>query len=189
MLRRLLERLRRRADRRASRGSAEVSGLSPREARNRKALDDLVEMLAAFEAFRPNAYLCPAGVWTFGYGSTYRPDGSRVQPDDNIREPAARKLLTKTAMAAFDHALVLTNGYEPTAGCLSAVASLIYNVGPGAVGKSRFLAAWKRGDMEQAHFEFVDFNKVDGVPVDGLTRRREAEWKVLTGEEWKNVRF
>lgn len=209
MLRRLLDGLRKRRDRRRDRrreqrrreredagGYSAFGWRGPEMGRgglteevHRQALDTLVEMLMAFEGFRANAYLCPGKVWTYGYGSTYRTDGSRVQQGDNIRKGAARELLRRTATASLDHAIRLTDGYAPTSGCLAAVASLIYNFGPSAVGGSKFLAAWKRRDMDEARFQFVDFNKVDGEPVNGLTRRREAEWEVLTGEEWKNVRF
>lgn len=152
-------------------------------------LDLLVDMLADFEGFRANAYLCQGKVWTYGYGCTRRTDGSPVRMGDNIREPAARKLLREEAAAALEYARGLTDGFSPTAGAQAAIASLIYNFGIGEVQGSKFIAAWRRGDMAEAEFQFVDFNKVKGVPIPGLTRRRKAEWKVLTGEDWKNVRF
>ena len=146
-------------------------------------LDLLMEMLRRFEGFRSNAYQCQGGKWTYGYGSTRRPDGTRVQPGDNIREAAARRLLAEEAEAVLKEARELTDGHSPSIGCLAAIASLIYNVGPEPVARSRFLAAWKRGDMTKARYEFVDFNKVGATPVRGLTLRREAEWETLiTGE-------
>ena len=153
------------------------------------ALDLLVEMLAVFEGFRSNAYPCQGKVWTYGYGCTRRADGTPVQPGDNIREAAARKLLTEEARAALNHACDLTDGHSPTAGALAAIASLIYNFGPGEVRGSKFIAAWRRLDMPEAEYQFLDFNKAGGKVSRGLTRRRKAEWKVLTGEDWKNVTF
>ena len=153
-----------------------------RRRRERPALDILVSMLMPFEGFRSEAYQCSAGVWTYGYGSTRTPNGKRVEQYFTITKSEARALLTEEAVYVLNRARALTDGYSPTNGCLAAIASLIYNVGEKAVAKSRFLAAWKRCDMEQARIEFVDFNKVSGKVVRGLTRRREAEWKVLTGK-------
>ena len=146
------------------------------------ALDMLVRMLVEFEGYRSAAYQCSGGRWTFGYGSTFHPGGRPVQENDRISEPHARALLTETAVTCLNHARDLLDGHAPTQGCLAAVASLIYNVGPVAVAGSRFLAAWKRCDMEQAHVEFVDFNRSGGKVVAGLTSRRLKEWAVLTGK-------
>lgn len=143
-------------------------------------LDLLVKMLCRFEGFRAKAYQCDGKVWTYGYGSTRRPSGQRVQPGDFITEANAKILLTEEAEAVMEHAIRLLEGHA-SVGAVAAVASLIYNVGPAAVERSRFLAAWKRGDLEAAEFEFCDFNKVNGKPVRGLTLRRKAEWKTLTG--------
>ena len=181
MLKRLKGWLDRRAAARNKRRRERALGQDP--------LDLLVDMLADFEGFRANAYPCQAGRMTYGYGCTRRPDGSAVQPGDNIREPAARRLLREEAAAALEYAKELTDGFAPTTGALAAIASLIYNFGPGEVRGSKFIAAWRRGDMTEAEFQFVDFNKAGGAILPGLTRRRKAEWKVLTGEDWKNVRF
>lgn len=148
----------------------------------RPALDTLVDMLIKFEGFRSTAYQCSGKVWTYGYGSTYRPNGGRVQEHDTITKREARALLVETAVTVLNHARELTKGHAPTQGCLAAIASLIYNVGPDAVARSKFLAAWKRIDMDDAKREFIDFNKSGGVVVQGLINRREAEWAVLTGK-------
>ena len=147
------------------------------------ALDMLVNILIKWEGFRSRAYQCSGGVWTYGYGSTYRPDGGRVEPNDTITKPQARALLTETAVSCLKAARELTDGHSPSQGCLAAIASLIYNVGASAVSRSRFLAAWKRGDIDAAKAEYIDFNKSGGKVVQGLINRREAEWAVLTGRE------
>ena len=47
-----------------------------------------------FEGFRSKPYLCPAGVPTIGYGSTYYADGRKVTLEDPpMDEPTARALL------------------------------------------------------------------------------------------------
>ena len=148
-------------------------------------LDLLVEMLRRFEGYRSNAYMCGGKVWTYGYGSTYRPDGQRVQPGDNITEAAARRLLTNVAHRVLidARALLTEEGHKPSVGCVAAVASLIYNMGLSRVAKSKFLKAWRKGNMAKAKYEFIDFNKIDGEPSRGLTLRREAEWETLIGKQ------
>lgn len=178
----MLRRLKWWIDRRQWRKAKAAAGRAPEPASSRPALDILVDMLVKFEGFRSTAYQCSGNVWTYGYGSTYLPNGKRVQEHDHITEPEARALLTETAVHCLARARELTDGYAPTQGCLAAIASLIYNVGSEAVAKSRFLAAWKRIDMDTAKREFIDFNKANGVVVDGLTNRRIKEWAVLTGK-------
>ena len=48
------------------------------------------ELCKQFEGFRAKPYLCPAGIPTIGYGSTYYADGRKVTlQDEPIR---SRKL-------------------------------------------------------------------------------------------------
>ena len=157
-------------------------------------LDRLTDLLARFEGFRSKAYLCPNRVWTYGYGSTWRPDGkSRVRKGDRITKAEARDLLRDTAASCRAVATGLLpdaddpeypNACRRTTGAVIGVASLVFNFGPSAVAKSRFLKAWRRGDLDAAEFEFLDFNKITKgnrkVPSRGLTRRRKAEWKIIT---------
>ena len=47
-----------------------------------------------FEGYKATPYLCPAGVPTIGYGSTYYADGKKVTlQDPPMDEPMARALL------------------------------------------------------------------------------------------------
>jgi lysozyme len=52
--------------------------------------------------------------------------------------------------------------------------SLVYNAGPDPL-RGHLGADIKAGEYEQAADEFLKWNHVHGVVVDGLTRRREAE--------------
>ena len=45
-------------------------------------LDLAAELCRRFEGFSAKPYLCPAGVWTIGYGSTYYANGDKVTKDD-----------------------------------------------------------------------------------------------------------
>ena len=51
------------------------------------------ELISQFEGCHLNAYLCPAGVPTIGWGSTRYPDGSRVRLGQSISQQRADELL------------------------------------------------------------------------------------------------
>ena len=58
--------------------------------------------------------------------------------------------------------------------CISLV-SLAFNVGVGALIKSKLLRKLNSGDRAGAAKEFLDFDLANGKRVAGLTRRRQAE--------------
>lgn len=45
------------------------------------------------EGLRTQAYLCPKGVWTIGYGTTHYPDGRPVREGDIITKEYAEALM------------------------------------------------------------------------------------------------
>lgn len=47
-----------------------------------KTPDNAVHLITKWERFKSKPYLCPAKVWTIGYGTTCYPNGKRVEPDD-----------------------------------------------------------------------------------------------------------
>ena len=157
-----------------------LRGRRPIVRQEREAIDVLVDLLVRFEGFRRKAYLCPAKVWTVGYGCTRLPDGRPVKQNDRMDKKTARAMLHEEAETALAAAMRLTQGHASEAAA-AGIASLIYNVGPGAVAKSRFLKAWNAGEIETAEKEFLDFCRAGGKVLPGLVRRREAEWKVITG--------
>jgi GH24 family phage-related lysozyme (muramidase) len=52
------------------------------------------ELISQFEGCHLNAYLCPAGVPTIGWGSTRYPDGSSVRLGQSITQQRADEFLT-----------------------------------------------------------------------------------------------
>ena len=63
-----------------------------------------------------------------------------------------------------------------------ALTSLAFNVGVGAVLKSKLLRKLNAGDFDDAAEEFLDFDLANGKRVPGLTRRRKAEYDLFIGE-------
>ena len=56
-----------------------------------------------------------------------------------------------------------------------ALVSLAFNVGVGALSRSKLLRKLNSGDREGAAEEFLDFDLANGKRLAGLTRRRKAE--------------
>ena len=55
-----------------------------------------IDLIKSFEGFHHDAYLCPAGVWSIGWGNTTKADGSPVIPGDRISQEAGDALLQQT---------------------------------------------------------------------------------------------
>ena len=60
-----------------------------------------IEIIKGFEGFSSEPYLCPAKVWTIGYGSTTGSDGGPVDPDmEPVTETDADDLLGRDLEAS-----------------------------------------------------------------------------------------
>ena len=130
-----------------------------------------------FEGFRAKPYLCPAGIPTIGYGSTYYADGRKVTlQDPPISEPDARTLL----MAELHHTFlpgvlrlcpVLATHEQK----LNAIVDFAYNLGVGRLQTSTLRRKINAQDWEGAVEQLLLWNKAGGRILPGLERRRQAE--------------
>jgi lysozyme len=139
-----------------------------------------LQLVAEFEGYRSEAYRCPAGVWTIGYGTTRWGDGRPVQPGDTITEDAARRLL-KRDLADAAQAVDDLVKVELTEHQRAALISFVYNIGRGAFARSTLLARLSAGHMTSAADEFMRWIRAGGVVLPGLVRRRSAEAKLFSG--------
>ena len=125
--------------------------------------------ISSFEGCRLSAYKCSAGVWTIGYGHT-----KGVCEGDTCTEEQAKAWLiddireTQTLLAHYVNV-------QMSEGEFVALVSLAFNVGVGALMKSKLLRKLNCGDREGAAEEFLDFDLANGKRIEGLTRRRKAE--------------
>ncbi|NET39834.1 MAG: lysozyme [Cyanothece sp. SIO1E1] len=129
-----------------------------------------LELLKRFEGLRLDAYVCPAGVLTIGYGST----GGHVKAGDRITEAEAEALLIKD-LERFEKAVNELVKVPLTSNQFSALVSFTFNVGNGAFGNSTLLKVLNQGDSQAAANELLRWNKGGGKVLPGLTKRREAE--------------
>jgi lysozyme len=144
-----------------------------------EARPDLVKLLKREEGLRLKPYLCSAGVPTIGIGATTYPDGTPVRlSDPAITERMAMQMVAVEADRYMSAVLDVCKVW-PTVNQLVAMASLAYNIGVGAFGKSTVLRLHNRGDHDGAARAFGLWNKakVRGklTVLNGLTARRARE--------------
>jgi GH24 family phage-related lysozyme (muramidase) len=134
--------------------------------------------VASFEGFRADAYLCPAGVWTVGYGATSI-DGKAVKRGDKITQQAAAKLLGDDLKRFYDglaRVIPAVRMYSPNQ--QAALVSWAFNVGLGAVEESTLKRRLQAGEnpLTVVAQELPRWNKgAGGQVLEGLARRRTAE--------------
>ena len=131
-----------------------------------------------FEGRRLVAYRCSAGVWTIGVGHT-----KGVREGMTCTDAQADEWLIEDIRECVD-ALGRYINRSVTMGQYIALVSLAFNLGPyNVITKCpKLMRALNAGDIEGAAKEFLDCDRVNGRPVDGLTRRRRAEADLFLGE-------
>lgn len=131
-----------------------------------------IALIKSFEGLRLEAYPDPAtggDPWTIGYGSTLG-----VTPGMVITEEQAEERL-RADLERFERCVEKAVGDYVNESEFSACVSLAFNIGCGAFEKSTLVRLIKAGDMDGAALQFRRWNKANGKPMAGLTRRREAE--------------
>lgn len=138
-----------------------------------------VALIKHYESLRLQAYLCPAGVPTIGWGTTTGVTTMDVTDRRRITATEADRLFEKDLDSFAMKVSSLCYTRKPNANQWAAMTSLAYNIGIGAFAKSSVLKAHERGDDVAASAAFGLWNKarVDGVlqVLRGLSARRSAE--------------
>jgi len=128
-----------------------------------------IDLVKSFEGFKSEAYKCPAGVWTIGYGTT-----ENVQPGDTVTEQQAEAMLLEDLMEASKAVDDLVD-VQITQAQYDALTSFIYNVGREAFRNSTLLKLLNAGNYDGAAKQLPRWNKAGGQVLAGLSRRRAAE--------------
>ncbi len=126
-------------------------------------------LIKEFEGLRLQAYLCPAGLWTIGYGHTRTTRPGMVLTaeqaewllDDDLRQ-TARGVAPLVPVALNDNQF-------------AALVCFAFNVGVPNFAQSTLLRLLARGWYEQVPVQLMRWNKARGETLGGLTRRRAAE--------------
>ena len=157
------------------------------------------DLMHRYEGFRNRPYLCPADIWTIGYGHVLyqeqirlpmvRPAGKTKADIPMIRreyplKPEDNRVWTKEELnhlfaadvATFERGVLrLVPGVVGRQGSFDALVSISFNFGLGNLQRSSIRMKANRGDWEGAAEAFMAWTKGGGRVLPGLVRRREAE--------------
>lgn len=159
------------------------------------------DLMHRYEGYRTRPYLCPAHIWTIGYGHVLyqeqirlpvarvgdytgmirkefplRPEDNRVWSRDEIEE------LFSQDVASFERgALRLSPNLVGRQGAFDAVVSFAFNAGLGNYQRSTIRMKNNRGDFEGAADAFMAWTKGGGKELPGLVRRRRDERALFLG--------
>lgn len=137
------------------------------------------QLVKTFEGLYLEAYKCPAGVWTIGYGHTgIRHNDGTVKKGRSITEQQALELLEYDLNIFADGVeklLLPRPRAEINDNQFGALVSFAFNLGLGNLQKSTLLQRVNARNYAGAITEFGKWNKADGRVLLGLTRRRASE--------------
>jgi len=154
------------------------------------------DLMHQFEGYRTRPYLCPAHIWTIGYGHVLYQDQIRLPmarvPDKDIPmirkemplKPEDNRVWSKQEIeelfaqdvASFERGVLrLIPGVVGRQGSFDALVSISYNFGLGNLQRSTIRMKANRGEWEAAAEAFMQWTKGGGKELPGLVRRRKAE--------------
>ncbi len=148
-------------------------------------VDTSLEIAAAlcrrFEGFSATPYLCPAGYWTIGYGTVFKPDGAQVTKDDPpITKEVAEQWLQHELRHNYRAGVLKASpdlARHPEA--LGAITDFAYNLGVARYRASTLRRRINAEDWDGAKTELAKWIRGGGRILRGLVKRRQAEAEYL----------
>jgi lysozyme len=127
-----------------------------------------LSLIKKFEGCELEAYLCPAGVWTIGYGHT-----KDVKEGDKINKEEADYLLQEEMIEyesyINDFVEVPLNQNQ-----FDALCSWVYNLGPTNLKNSTMLKVLNEEKYVDVPQEIKRWNKAGGEVLDGLNKKKRG---------------
>ena len=142
---------------------------------------DGVELIRHFEGCRFDAYLCPAGVWTIGYGHT-----AGVKEGDSIDQEAAEAFLIED-LETFEQAVTRLVEVPLTQQQFDALVSWTFNLGAGNLAESTLLKKLNNYQYAEVPEQMMRWVRAGGKVLEGLVRRRAAEAALFQSKDWRGV--
>jgi lysozyme len=149
------------------------------------ALDEAIGIAADlcrhFEGFRSKPYICPAGYPTIGYGTVYKPDGTKVTMDDApiSKAQADEWLLSELRTNYAAGVLRASPRLIAHPKILGAMIDFSYNLGVARYRASTLRRKVDNQDWEAAKEQLMRWTRGGGKVLPGLVRRRQAEASLL----------
>lgn len=119
-----------------------------------KASQKCIDLIKKFEGYSPVPYLCPARVWTIGYGSTRYENGNPVKPTDPPIDEARAIKIMQTTLKGYEDAVTRYVTVNLTQNQFDALVDFAYNLGNKALLNSTLLKRINAGNFLAANNEF-----------------------------------
>ena len=139
-----------------------------------------IQLIKMFEGCKLKPYLCPAKKWTVGYGHVIGNGATLAEADNRLFTKEEVDVLLRTDLARFERGVLRYCTVPLTQSQFDALVSWSYNLGLGTLQRSTMRQKILRKDGEAASKELLKYDKVGGRPLKGLTRRRQAEYRLFT---------
>jgi lysozyme len=134
-----------------------------------------IAIIRKYEGLRLQAYICPSGLATIGFGATFFENGTRVQLGDKITRDRADQLLF-FQVKLFADEVQRTVKVKLNENQLGALVSFCFNVGGAAFGKSTLAKKVNANPSDSTiRNEFMRWTRGGGKVLPGLVKRREEE--------------
>lgn len=130
-----------------------------------------LDLIKSFESFSDKVYICPAGYKTIGFGHVVK-EGENFEHEVSLFE--AERLLYNDAQFA-EHAVMRLIQAPLTQHQFDALVSFTFNLGSGALQRSKLRRIVNREEHEDVPQEFLRWVWAGGRKLKGLIRRRQAE--------------
>ena len=154
------------------------------------------ELMHRYEGCRNKPYLCPAHIWTIGYGHVLYQEQIRLpmvripeketpmlrkefplKPEDaRVWSKAEIDEMFAADVGNFERGVLrLVPGAAGAQGRFDALVSFAFNAGLGNLQRSTIRMKANRGDWDGAAEAFMQWTKGGGKELPGLVARRKAE--------------
>jgi GH24 family phage-related lysozyme (muramidase) len=140
-----------------------------------------IKLIQEFEGCHLEAYLCPAGIPTIGWGNTRHVDGRPVKLGDKITSIEADMMLRREVDRIIEKLRIIPHWNEMSAGQQSALISFGYNLGASFYGAQGFETITKRlqeKDWAKVPDALLLYRNPGSKFEAGLKRRRQAEGRL-----------
>jgi len=135
----------------------------------------LLRLIRRFEGCKLKAYLCPAGVWTIGWGAT----GPGINPGVTWTQDQADQRLDVDAFKYWMIALKASPALALYPEIHEAIADFCYNLGGTKYRSSTLKRKIDAGEWDEACEQIERWVFGGGRKLNGLVARRLAERQVI----------
>lgn len=147
-------------------------------------------LVSKWEGLRLSPYLCPAGVPTIGYGSTYYSDGTKVTlQDTGISKEEAERLCKELIEKDFLPEVIALCPTLETPQQLAAILDFAYNLGTDALRRSTLRQVILSKNWAEVPTQLSRWTKSGGKMLPGLVSRRADEIKVFKSCSPSNIKI